>query len=105
VLLAGARRRLAGAAAPPHLHRAADPASLPLELCRVLVQLPQEQPLLVEIVDGAPLPLLELRWRSALMLCRGLMAGRSWAISCRSAALEQLVLPEQDQRLATTTST
>jgi hypothetical protein len=105
VLLAGARRRLAGAAAPPHLHRAADPASLPLELRRVLVHLPQEQPLLVEIVDGAPLPLLELRWRSALMLCRRLMAARSWAISCRSAALEQLVLQELDQRLATTTST
>jgi hypothetical protein len=105
VLLAGARRRLAGAGGPPHEHCTHDPATLPLELRRVLLQLPPEQPVLLEIVDGAPLPLLELRWRSALLLCRGLLAGRRWAISCRSAVLEELAGPSSDQRLATTTST
>jgi hypothetical protein len=105
LLLAAAHRRLAGAAGPAQELRAHEPASLPLELHRLLFRLPPEQAVLLEIVDGAPLPLLELRWRSALQLCRGLLADRPWAISCRSAVLEELAGPGLDQRWATTTST
>jgi hypothetical protein len=87
VLLAAARQRLDGDAA---LLTATQTATLPMQLRQMLRQLPPEQPLLLQISDSAPLPLLDARWRAPLKLCQRLLAGRPWAISCRSPALEQL---------------
>ena len=88
VLLAAARQRLARLGEPALI--TADRASVfPLELRRQLRQLPPEQPLLVQILDPAPLPLLEARWRAPVQLCSQLLAGRPWALSCRSPVLEQ----------------
>jgi hypothetical protein len=86
-LLAAARQRLTSNAA---LLKADQAAILPLQLRQLLRQLPAGQPLLLQICDPAPLTLLEARWRTPLQLCRQLLAGRDWAISCRSPALEQL---------------
>jgi len=88
-LLAAAERRLASQHSP-FVVRAERASVLPLELRLQLRRLPPEQPVLLQIHDPAPLPLLETRWRAPLQLCRQLLAGRSWAISCRSPVLEQL---------------
>jgi len=87
VLLAAAQQRLGGDAA---LLTASQAATVPVQLRQTLRQLPPEQPLLLQISDAAPLPLLETRWRAPLALCRQLLAGRPWAISCRSPVLEAL---------------
>ncbi len=94
-LLHAAARRLPGQPAPATVAvlRAMRATSLPLELRQHVRGLPPEQPLLLQIADSSPLSLLEARWRSALQLCRQQLAGRHWAISCRSPALEQLASP------------
>ena len=88
-LLAAARQRLA-CFGEPALITAERASALPLELRRQLRHLPREQPLLLQILDQSPLPLLEARWRAPIQLCSQLLAGRPWALSCRSPALEQL---------------
>ncbi len=88
-LLAAAQRRLASRHSPAVV-QAKQASALPLELRQQLRRLPPEQPVLLQILDAAPLPLLEMRWQAPLQLCRQLLAGRSWAISCRSPVLEQL---------------
>ena len=65
-------------------------ASLPHELQNLLLVLPTEQAILVQVIDQAPLPLLETRWKASLQLCQRLLEGRPWAISCRSPSLESL---------------
>jgi len=92
-LLVAARRRLArpgGAHLEPALVRADRAAALPLSLRQQLRRLAPEQPVLLQIIDPAPLPLLEARWRAPLQLCSKLLAGRRWVISSRSPVLEQL---------------
>jgi hypothetical protein len=91
VLLALAERRLAARApgGQPLVHRASSASALPLELSRLLAGHPSDQPLVVQITDPVPLPLLETRWRAPLQLAQRLLAGRPWALSCRSPALEQ----------------
>ncbi len=92
-LLGAARRRLArpgGAHLEPALVRADRAAALPLALRQQLRRLAPEQPVLLQIIDPAPLPLLEARWRAPLQLCSKLLAGRRWVISSRSPVLEQL---------------
>jgi hypothetical protein len=88
-LLASAQQRLAPLGKPA-LITAERASALPLEIRQQLRQLPPEQPLLLQILDPAPLALLEARWRAPLQLCRRLLAGRPWTISCRSPVLEQL---------------
>ncbi len=88
-LLAAARQRLTRFGEPA-LITAERASALPLDLRRQLHQLPPEQPLLVQILDPTPLPLLEARWRAPVQLCRQLLAGRPWALSCRSPVLEEL---------------
>lgn len=106
-LLAAARRRLAVRApdTQPLLHRAGSASALPIELSRLLAGHPSTQPLLLQISDPAPLPLLEARWRAPLQLAQRLLAGRPWALSCRSPILEQQVESPLAQRWATTTNT
>ncbi len=106
-LLAAARRRLAVRApdTQPVLHRAGSASALPIELSRLLAGHPSTQPLLLQISDPAPLPLLEARWRASLQLAQRLLAGRPWALSCRSPSLEQQVESPLAQRCATTTNT
>ena len=107
VLLAAAQRRLAARApgSQPLLHRAGSASALPIELSRLLAGHPSTQPLLLQISDPAPLPLLEARWRAPLQLAQRLLAGRPWALSCRSPILEQQVESPLAQRWATTTNT
>jgi hypothetical protein len=101
-LLAAARQRLGSELGQGHLeHRATSPAALPIELRRLLRQSAPEQPLLLQIIDPSPLPLLEARWRSPLQLCKTLLGVRPWVISSRSPHLELLAA----QRLATSTNT
>lgn len=88
-LLAGARQRLASFGLPTVL-TAERASALPLELRQQLRSQPPEQPVLLQIIDSAPLPLLEARWRVPLQLCRQLLAGRPFSISCRSPVMEQL---------------
>lgn len=88
-LLAGARQRLASFGLPTVL-TAERASALPLELRQQLRSQPPEQPVLLQIIDSAPLPLLEARWRAPLQLCRQLLAGRPFSISCRSPVMEQL---------------
>ena len=101
-LLAAARQRLSSVLGQGHLeHQATSPAALPIELRRLLRQSAPEQPLLLQIVDPSPLPLLEARWRSPLQLCETLLGVRPWGISCRSPLLELFAA----QRFATSTNT
>ena len=101
-LLTAARQRLGNGLSQGHLeHQATSPASLPIELRRLLRQAAPEQPLLLQIIDPAPLPLLEARWRSPLQLCGSLLGEHPWRISCRSPKLELLAA----QRFATSTNT
>ena len=101
-LLAAARQRLGNGLSQGHLeHQATSPASLPIELRRLLRQAAPEQPLLLQIIDPSPLPLLEARWRSPLQLCGSLLGEHPWRISCRSPKLELLAA----QRFATSTNT
>jgi hypothetical protein len=88
-LLAAARLRLARFGEPA-LITVARASALPLKLRQRLRQLPPKHPLLLQILDPAPLPLLEARWRAPVKLCSQLLAGRPWALSCRSPVLEQL---------------
>ena len=106
-LLAAAQLRLAIRApdTQPLLHRAGSASALPIELSRLLAGHPSTEPLLLQISDPAPLPLLEARWRVPLQLAQRLLAGRPWALSCRSPILEQQVESPVAQRLATTTNT
>ena len=106
-LLAASRRRLAVRApdTQPLLHSAGSASALPIELSRLLAGHPSTQPLLLQISDQAPLPLLEARWRAPLQLAQRLLAGRPWALSCRSPILEQQVDSPVAQRWATTTNT
>jgi hypothetical protein len=104
-LLAAAQHRLAANSAEAPLSlQASQPTQLPLQLNRQLSGSASTTPVLLQILDAAPLPLLEARWRSPLQLCRRRLAGRPWAISCRSPLLEQLA-SDPLQRLATTTNT
>ena len=94
-LLAGAQHRLAALTANKPAsgvirHKTHSPSQLPLELSRLLTRLPPEQPLLLQIIDPAPLPLLEARWRAPLQLSRRLLVARPWALSCRSPLLEEM---------------
>ena len=89
VLLAAARRRVA-CFGEPALIIAERASALPVELRRQLRKLPSEQPLLLQILDPTPLPLLEVRWRASVQLCSHLLEGRPWALSCRSPNLELL---------------
>lgn len=106
-LLAASGRRLSVRApdTQPLLHSAGSASALPIELSRLLAGHPITQPLLLQINDPAPLPLLEARWRAPLQLAQRLLAGRPWALSCRSPILEQQVESPDSQRLATTTNT
>ena len=88
-LLAAARQRLASFGLPTVV-TAERASALPLELRQQLRRQPPEQPVLLQIVDPAPLPLLEARWHAPLQLCRQLLAGRPFSISCRSPVMEQL---------------
>ncbi len=88
-LLAAARQRLASFGLPTVV-TAELASALPLELRQQLRSQPPEQPVLLQIIDPAPLPLLEARWRASLQLCRQLLAGRPFSISCRSPVMEQL---------------
>ena len=88
-LLAAARQRLASFGLPTVV-TAERASALPLELRQQLRSQPPEQPVLLQIIDPAPLPLLEARWRASLQLCRQLLAGRPFSISCRSPVMEQL---------------
>lgn len=88
-LLAAARQRLASFGLPTVV-TAERASALPLELRQQLRSQPPEQPVLLQIIDPAPLPLLEARWRAPLQLCRQLLAGRPFSISCRSPLMEQL---------------
>lgn len=91
-LLGAARRRLALQApfAEPALVSTSQVVEMPLQLRLKLRSLQPDQPMLLQLLDSAPLPLLEARWRPVLALCRRLIGKRPWAISCRSPALEQL---------------
>jgi hypothetical protein len=91
-LLAAARRRLAlqAPSAEPALLSTSQVVEMPLQLRLKLRSLPPDQPLLLQFLDQAPLPLLEARWRPVLALCSRLIGNRPWAISCRSPELEQL---------------
>ena len=82
--------RPGGAPLEPALVRAGRASALPLALRQQLRRLAPEHPVLLQIIDPAPLPLLEARWRAPLQLCSKLLAGRRWVISSRSPVLEQL---------------
>jgi hypothetical protein len=100
-LLAAAQRRLGSPPPVTIQHRTSQPSRLPLELSRLLAHHAPDQPLVLQIADPAPLPLLEARWRNPLTICQRLLTRRRWAISCRSPVLEELA----PQRWATTTNT
>ena len=86
-LLKAARQRLVGLGNPAIL-KVEQASSLPLQLHRKLRHLPPEQPLLLQVIDAAPLPLLEERWRLPLKICVELLNSRPFFISCRSPLLE-----------------
>lgn len=86
-LLKAAQQRLVGFGNPALLTAKYAP-SLPLQLHRKLRHLPPDQPLLLQVVDAAPLPLLEERWRLPLIICVELLNSRPFSISCRSPLLE-----------------
>ena len=88
-LLDAARQRLASFGIPTVV-TAERASALPLDLRQRLRIQPPEQPVLLQIIDPAPLPLLEARWRAPLQLCCKLLAGRPFSISCRSPVMEQL---------------
>lgn len=73
----------------PALLTAKCASSLPLQLHRKLRHLPPDQPLLLQVIDAAPLPLLEERWRLPLKICVELLNSQSFSISCRSPLLEE----------------
>ena len=101
-LLAAARQRLSSVLGQGHLeHQATSPPSLLIEMRRLLRHSAPEQPLLIQIIDPSPLPLLEARWRSPLQLCQALLGGRPWGICSRSPQLELFAA----QRFATSTKT
>jgi hypothetical protein len=87
-LLKAAQQRLVGFGTPALLVAKYAP-SLPLQLHRKLRHLPPDQPLLLQVVDAVPLPLLEERWRLPLKICVELLNSRPFSISCRSPLLEQ----------------
>ena len=100
-LLAAAHRRLSRRADDHEVvvHSASSASAVPLELRQRLQRLDTAQPLLLQICDLAPLPLLEARWRAPLQLCSRLLTDRPWTICSRSPLLEQLSVcpPAQTQ--------
>jgi len=77
----------------PWVLEARQPAALPLQVLRLLRQgqaLQPGQPLLIRILDQAPLPLLELRWRQALQIAAAQLSGHPWLVASLSPQLEAL---------------
>jgi hypothetical protein len=77
----------------PWVLEARQPSALPLQVMQLLRQgnvMQRGQPLLIQILDQAPLPLLELRWRQALQIAAAQLSGHPWLVASLSPQLEAL---------------